>query len=208
MLEQIAIGGFGGQGVLFIGRLLAEAAFREGHEVAFMPSYGAEKRGGTVWCHITVSDEKIGSLFFIRPTASIAMNPASLGKFEQAVKPDGLLLVNKSLVQATVKRTDIEVRSIPAMELAAKLGDAAASNLVVLGALLCRRPVVSFSSVRDVLENISRDRLEPNVKSLECGYRWAESETRRVRSGGDGDVQPPNTQGSKRRPEEVEAGGG
>jgi len=174
--EEIAIGGFGGQGVLFIGRLLTEAAFHEGHEVAFMPSYGAEKRGGTVWCHITVSDEKVGSLFILRPTVAIAMNPASLDKFEHAVKTNGLLLVNKSLVQVRVKREDIEVLSIPAIELATELGDAAASNLVVLGALLSSRPVVSISSVRDILENMSRNRLESNMRSLEYGYRWAKEQ--------------------------------
>ena len=78
MHEEIAVAGFGGQGVLFVGRLLAEASLLEGREVVWMPSYGAEKRGGTVWCNVTISDEKIGALFITRPTAAIAMNPASV----------------------------------------------------------------------------------------------------------------------------------
>jgi 2-oxoglutarate ferredoxin oxidoreductase subunit gamma len=179
--EEIAIGGFGGQGVLFIGRLLAEAAFGEGHEVAFMPSYGAEKRGGTVWCHITISEEKVGSLFILRPTIAIAMNPASLEKFENAVKPDGLLVINKSLVPAGVKREDIDVLSIPAIELAAELGDNSAANLIVLGALICSRPVVSVSSIRGILDSMSRERLDSNMRSLDYGYQWAKENARPAR---------------------------
>ena len=89
MHEEITMGGFGGQGVLFIGRLLAEAAFRAGHDVVLMPSYGAEKRGGTVWCDVTVSDEAIGALFTTRPTAAVAMNSASLTKLESMVSCGG-----------------------------------------------------------------------------------------------------------------------
>ena len=111
MHEEIALGGSGGQGVLFIGRLLAEAGLLEGHEVLYVPSYGAEKRGGNVWCNITISDEKIGALFIGKPTIAIVMNPASLVKFEPAMKPGSLLVVNQSLIPSKVSRDSVS-RSI------------------------------------------------------------------------------------------------
>jgi len=175
--EEIAIGGFGGHGVLFIGRLLAEAAFREGREVVFMPSYGAEKRGGMVWCNVTISDEKIGALFIVRPTIAIAMNPASLVKFELGMKPEGLLVVNQSLIPSKVSREDIVVVYVPANDLAAELGNNSVSNLVALGALLANRPVVSMSSVMALMDNMlskNQERLEMNQRALNQGYAWAQ----------------------------------
>ncbi|MFC1903815.1 2-oxoacid:acceptor oxidoreductase family protein [Chloroflexota bacterium] len=175
MHEEIAIGGFGGQGVLFLGRLLAEAAFFEGHETVFMPSYGAEKRGGTVWCNVTISDEKIGALFVTQPTIAIAMNSASLTKFEPAVKPEGFLLVNQSLIPSKVSRENISVAYIPANDMAAEVGDNSAGNLVVLGTLLANRPVVSMSSITEVMDNMlskNQKRLEMNKKALNKGYSW------------------------------------
>ena len=176
MHEEIAIGGFGGQGVLFIGRLLAEAAFLEGHEVVFMPSYGAEKRGGTVWCNVTVSDEKIGALFIKRPTAAIAMNTASLAKLEPTMRPAGSLIINQSLIPTKTNRADISAVYVPTNELATELGDSSAGNLVALGALLASRPVVQVSSVKKVMDSMlpgHQERLEMNARALNEGHRWA-----------------------------------
>lgn len=179
MHEEIAIGGLGGQGVLFIGRLLTEAAFREEREVVYMPAYGAEKRGGTVWCNVTISDERIGALFISQPTVAVAMSSASLTRFEQTTKSGGLLVVNQTLVSETVGRNDIDVVYVPANELAAEAGDSGIGNLVVLGALLAYRPVVSLSSIHQIMEEtLTRKQklLNMNRKALESGYSWTQTE--------------------------------
>jgi len=179
MHEEIAIGGFGGQGVLFIGRLLTEAAFREGREVVYMPSYGAEKRGGTVWCNVTISDERIGALFIARPTIAIAMNSASSVRFESTMKSDGLLVVNQSLVPEKVARDDILAIYVPANDLAAEAGDSTASNLVALGALLTCRPVVPIDSIIKVMDDMltkNQERLTINKQALNKGCIWTQAE--------------------------------
>jgi len=179
--EEITIAGFGGQGVLFIGRLLAEAGLREGHEVLWVPSYGAAKRGGTVWCHITISDEKIGALFITQPTAAIVMNPLSLVKIEPAMKSGGLLVVNQSLVPARVTRQDIRTVYVPANDLAAELGDDSIGNLVALGALVAVCPVVSRDSLMAVLDGMipeQQGRLDMNKRAFNNGYvRIQENQT-------------------------------
>jgi len=194
MPEEIAIAGFGGQGVLFIGRLLAEAGLREGHEVLWVPSYGAAKRGGTVWCHITVSDEKIGALFITRPTAAIAMNPPSLTKFEPAMKPGSFLVVNQSLVPSKVSRQDIRAVYVPANDLAAELGDDSVGNLVALGALLAGCPVVSRDSIMAVLDDMLPDkpsRRDMNKRAFNNGYVRAQMNNE---SKEDADVSPEDTE--------------
>lgn len=177
MHEEIALGGTGGQGVLFVGRLLTEAGLLEGHEVLYVPSYGAEKRGGNVWCNVTISDEKIGALFISKPTIAIVMNPASLVKFESAMKSGSLLVVNQSLIPSKVSREDISVVYVPANDLAAKLGDNSVGNLVALGALLVNRPVVSMSSLITVMDTMlsrNQERLEMNKRALNQGQAWAQ----------------------------------
>jgi 2-oxoglutarate ferredoxin oxidoreductase subunit gamma len=179
MHEEIAIGGLGGQGVLFIGRLLTEAAFREEREVVYMPAYGAEKRGGTVWCNVTISDERIGALFISRPTIAVAMSSASLTRFEQTTKSGGLLVVNQTLVSETVGRNDIDAVYVPANDLAAEAGDSGIGNLVVLGALLAYRPVVSLNSIHQIMEETLAKKqklLNMNRKALESGYSWTQTE--------------------------------
>ncbi|UCH50446.1 MAG: 2-oxoacid:acceptor oxidoreductase family protein, partial [Chloroflexota bacterium] len=154
MHEEIVIGGFDEQGVLFVGQLLAKAALQEGHEVVYMPSCGVEERGDTVWCDITISDEQIGALFITRPTVAIAMTPNSLVKFEPAMKPEGLLVVNQSLIQSRETREDISSVHVPASDLAMELGDNSVSSLVALGALLADRPVVSISSIMATIDSM------------------------------------------------------
>ena len=179
MHEEIALGGSGGQGVLFVGRLLAEAGLLEGHEVLYVPSYGAEKRGGNVWCNVTISDEKIGALFIARPTIAIAMNPASLTKFEPAMKPESLLVVNQSLIPSKVSREDISVVYVPVSDLATEVGDNSVGNLVVLGTLLANRPVVCMSSIIAVMDGMlskNQERLEINKRALNHGYAWVQKD--------------------------------
>jgi len=175
MHEEIVIGGFGGQGVLFIGRLLTEAAFREEREVVYMPAYGAEKRGGTVWCNVTISDERIGALFIARPTIALAMNSASLTRLEQTTRPGGLLVINQTLVPEEAGRNDIDVVYVPANDLAAEAGDSGVGNLVALGALLACRPVVSLNSIDQIMEDMlarNQELLAVNRRALEKGVAW------------------------------------
>lgn len=154
MLEEIVIAGFGGQGVIFAGRLLCEAALAEGKQVACAVSYGPEMRGGTANCSVIISDEPIGSLVVNRPTVAVVMNEPSLAKFEPRVKESGLLIVNRSLVSHESRRQDIQALYIPATELALHIGNKAVANLVLIGALVAVRPVVSAQAVMASLVKI------------------------------------------------------
>ena len=175
MHEEIVISGTGGQGVLLIGRLMAEVGLLEGREVAWLPTYGAEKRGGTVACNITISDDKIGSLFVTRPTAAIAMSPAALEKLEPVMKPDSLLIINESVVTSRVKRRDVRVIYVPALELATELGNGSASNLIILGALVGASSMVNKSSIMSAMESMfSAKYLEVNKKAFTKGYALGE----------------------------------
>ena len=164
MHAEIVISGTGGQGVLLIGRILAEASALEEREIVWLPSYGAEKRGGTVSCSVTISDEKIGALFITRPSAAIAMNQTSAVKFEQSMLAGGLLVINQSLVSLKVNREDINTVYVPANKLATELGNDAVANLIVLGALIARSPVVAVSSIISTMDNM----FARNQKSLEA----------------------------------------
>ena len=175
MHAEVVIAGSGGQGVLLIGRLLAEAGVLEEHEVVWLPSYGAEKRGGTVSCSVIVSDENAGAMFITRPTAAIAMNLASMEKFEMNLQSRGLLVVNQSLVSSRARRDDIRLAAVPANEMAAELGDASAGNMVLLGALLAAEPIVSRESILAAMYTAfarNPKHLEMNRAALLKGYAF------------------------------------
>lgn len=152
MHAEIVIAGSGGQGVLLIGRLLAEAGSMEGHEVVWLPSYGAEKRGGTVSCSVTISDQQIGSLSITHPNAAIAMNQTSAERLEPNMKVNSLLVINRSLVSSRVKREDIRTIYVPVNHLASEMGNDSAANLVALGVLVAEFPMVSRSSITSVMD--------------------------------------------------------
>ncbi len=137
---DFVIAGFGGQGVLFAGQLLAHAALDAGLQTTWIPSYGPEMRGGTANCTVVVSDGPIGSPVVARPQAVIALNLPSLDRYEPLVAPGGLLVVNTSLVDRAVARTDVEVIAILGDDVAAELGHPKLTNVVLLGALLARHP--------------------------------------------------------------------
>ncbi len=163
MHAEIVISGTGGQGVLVIGRLLAEAGFLEGREVVWLPTYGAEKRGGMVSCSVTISDEKIGALVITRPTIGIAMNQAAAGKLERSIKPGGWLVVNQAKTIFTITRKDINLLDVPANQIALNMGGDAPANIIMMGALLAVNPVVSLGGVIKVLEQLFGN----NMKALE-----------------------------------------
>ena len=136
MTHQIIMAGFGGQGVMSMGRILVEAGLKEGKNVSWLPSYGPEMRGGTANCSVIVSDEDIAAPTVTEATAVIAMNKPSLDKFEKDVVPGGLLLVNSSLIDAKATRDDIDVHYIPANDIATEIGTDKIANMVMLGAYL------------------------------------------------------------------------
>ncbi len=152
MQTEIIIAGFGGQGVLFGGQLLAYAGLDEGKHVTWIPAYGPEMRGGTANCTAIISDEEIGSPLVHYPTAVIAMNRPSLDKYEDQVKPGGVLVVNSSMLDRKVKRTDIKVIEVDAGTVAEKLGDTRMTNMVLLGALLANLPVLPLSAIENALK--------------------------------------------------------
>lgn len=152
MQTEIIIAGFGGQGVLFGGQLLAYAGLDEGKHVTWIPAYGPEMRGGTANCTAIISDEEIGSPFVQYPTAVVAMNRPSLDKYEDKVKPGGLLVVNSSMLDRAVNRTDIKVVEVDAGTISEKLGDKRMTNMVLLGALLANLPVLPLTAIENALK--------------------------------------------------------
>ena len=148
MERSIVIAGFGGQGILFAGKVLAEAGVADGLEVFWIPSYGPEMRGGTASCTVIVGDEPIGSPVIDRADAAIVLNPPSLARFEPIVAPGGLLVVNDSLIEAEVRRDDLEALRVACMPLAQAAGDDRLVSVVALGALVGRLELVRPESIR------------------------------------------------------------
>ena len=178
MLEEVLIAGFGGQGILLAGEILAQAAMDEGREVAWVPTYGPEQRGGTANCTVIVSDEEIGSLIGNPPTAAMIMNAPSLDKFEPTVKTGGVLVVNRSLAPRRVARQDLRVVSIPASEMAVELGNERLANMVALGAFLGATRLVPLDHVivtlPKALPRASAELLELNRRALREGANYVE----------------------------------
>lgn len=173
MREEIIIAGLGGQGIMFAGTLLAQGAMEEGLQVTFFPSYGAEMRGGTANCSLIISDEEIGSPVVTNPSSCLILNRPSLDKFEGRMREKGLLILNSSLVDRDVKRKDLETVRIPATEMAIELGNVKVANMVILGAYLKKKKILSFKSVvrslPKVLGEEKKDLLGVNEKALEKG---------------------------------------
>lgn len=152
MQTEIIIAGFGGQGILFAGQLLAYAAMDEGLETTWIPSYGPEMRGGTANCTVIIADEEIGSPVVRNPQVAIVMNRPSLDKYEPLVKPGGLLVVNSSIIDRTPQRKDIQVVLVPANDIAEQLGDRRMANMVMLGAFLTNLQVLGLDAIEKALQ--------------------------------------------------------
>jgi len=176
MKEEIIFAGFGGQGIMLMGKAISYAAMNNGKHVTWMPSYGAEVRGGTAHSMVVISDEVIASPVVKDPTICIVMNRPSLQKFETRVKKNGILLVNKSLIDADAKRNDIEIFNIPATDMAFELGAARIANMVMLGALLARRDILPLTSLLEALKDIipvsHHDMIPVNEKAIKKGYEY------------------------------------
>jgi 2-oxoglutarate ferredoxin oxidoreductase subunit gamma len=153
MQHEIIVSGFGGQGTLFAGQLLAYAAMDNGYHVTWIPSYGPEMRGGKARCTVVISDEEIGSPLVRRPSAAIVLNIPSMEAFEPAVKPGGVLVVNSSLVPQKSERDDIRIIYAPASDMATKLGNVRMANVICLAALVEVTGVVSLQAVKQALDD-------------------------------------------------------
>lgn len=151
MQSEVILAGFGGQGILLAGRLLAQAAVTEDKNVTFFPSYGGEVRGGTANCTVVISDRRIDSPVTSEPKAGVVFNNPSLDRFEMAVAPQGLLVVNSSMIKRESKRGDLQVEYIPANDLAHQLGDDRVVNMIMLGRYTKLSGVVSIDSLKEAL---------------------------------------------------------
>lgn len=147
MTEEIIIAGFGGQGIMLMGQLMAYAGMLEKKHVSWIPSYGPEMRGGTANCSTIISDSSIGAPIVSEPTAVVAMNLPSVEKFQSVLQPGGVLIINCSLVKSIPTRTDIRVYLIPANDIAEEIGNNRVANMVILGALITAIDIVQAESV-------------------------------------------------------------
>ena len=143
MTHEVVMAGFGGQGMLLVGQLLAYAGMLEDKQVSWIPSYGPEMRGGTANCSVIISNEPIGAPIVSEPTSVVVMNLPSLDKFESLLKPGGVLIINSSLISIDARRSDVTVYKVPANDIANELGNAKVANMVVLGALIAATNVVA-----------------------------------------------------------------
>ncbi|MBM4446260.1 MAG: 2-oxoacid:ferredoxin oxidoreductase subunit gamma [Chloroflexi bacterium] len=173
MLIKTVIAGFGGQGVMSMGLNLAQAAMLEGKNVTYLPSYGAEVRGGTANCTVVISDDEIASPVASSPEFIIAMNQPSAVRFQNQIQSGGLFFINSSLVESAISRGDINIVRVPANSIAEELGNPKAANMVMLGAFTKRSSLVSLSSVIETLKDIlgmKQKLLAINEKALRAGY--------------------------------------
>jgi 2-oxoglutarate ferredoxin oxidoreductase subunit gamma len=173
MLIKTVIAGFGGQGVMSMGLNLAEAAMMEAKNLTYLPSYGAEVRGGTANCTVVISDDEIASPVASAPEFVIAMNQPSAVRFQNQIQSGGLFFINSSLVESDLSRGDINVISVPANGIAEKLGSPRSANMVMLGAFIRKSGLVSLDSLINALKSTlgkKQKLVAINEKALKAGY--------------------------------------
>lgn len=179
MYNEIIMAGFGGQGVLLIGKLLAYAGMKAGKQVTWMPSYGPEMRGGTCNCTVVLSDRPVGSPMSQRPHGLIVLNLQSLDKFEDTVRPGGTIVVNTTLINRLPRRTDVTVVPVAANEIAVEAGSAKAANMVALGAFLGATGLVDRTQVLGILAETFAARpklVQLNEVALTRGFEVGKSQ--------------------------------
>ena len=176
MTYETIMAGFGGQGLLFSGKVLAYAGLLEGRELSWLPSYGPEMRGGTCNCSVIISDEPVGSPIIAHPNVLMVMNEPSLDKFEDAVAPGGTIFVDSSLIARKVRRTDVDVVYIPATQMATEMEAASLANMIMLGAIVEKLGCVKSETMLDALKHTISARkanlLDLNLKAVEAGRRF------------------------------------
>jgi len=179
---EVTFAGFGGQGVMVAGQLLAYSGIEEGKNAVWLPSYGPEMRGGTAYCTVVISEKRIGSPVIGSPRAICIFNAPSYEKFIPRVKPGGLAIVNSSLITLVTDRTDITEIRIPCNELATEAGNVKATNLAILGAFIGASHVVDYDTVKRIIEEKlgkKKSVLDINIRVLERGFQFAEEAMRK-----------------------------
>lgn len=177
MTEKIICAGFGGQGIMAMGKILALAALKEGRYVTWLPSYGAEVRGGTAHCMVVISDGAVASPYVERADTLIVLNEPSLKRFKNAICDRGLLFVNASLADCHGTSRRLTVLNIPMTEMAARLGLDKVANTVAIGAYLARKKIIALSTMERAIEEVLAHReklIALNKRALEEGYFWAQ----------------------------------
>lgn len=180
MYIDVMMAGFGGQGILMIGDLLALTAMRDGKHVTWMPAYGVEMRGGTAYCTVVISDKRIGSPITGHPQSLIAMNKPSLDKFAPTLRPGGVAIANASFMKsADLTRTDLDAVFVPALDMAMELGDQRMASMIALGAYVEKTGVITLENAIAALDSTlpeKRKSLLPlNIKALEAGRDFAKN---------------------------------
>ena len=174
MTTQILIAGFGGQGVLFAGKFLAYKGMSQDKQVSWLPSYGPEMRGGTANCSVILSDTPVGSPIITNPDVLVAMNLPSLQKFEGTVAPGGVIIVDSTLIDAKVARTDVEVHYIPATQMAKDAGFSTLANMILMGKVMKECDAVAYDGNKETLESFipakKANLIDINCKALQMGY--------------------------------------
>lgn len=180
MTHEIIISGFGGQGVMAMGKLLAEAGLKEGLNVSWLPSYGPEMRGGTANCSAVLSSEEIISPMVLEPTELIAMNKPSLLRFEPHMVGGGKVFVNSSIVDIPATRKDISAYYVPCLDIAAELGNTKTANMVMLGAYIKATNLLRQKTVREIVSRMfsgTKAALDSiNLEALRRGAACVEGE--------------------------------
>ncbi|MBR6393128.1 MAG: 2-oxoacid:acceptor oxidoreductase family protein [Eubacterium sp.] len=176
MTNRILIAGFGGQGILFAGKVLAYKGLVEGKQLSWLPSYGPEMRGGTANCNVIISDEPVGSPIVDTPDVLIVMNLPSLDKYENAAVSGAKIFVDSTLISRKVEREDVEVFYIPATKMAQELGVPTLANMIMLGKVIKEAGVVSFEGMEDALKKVVSARkanlIDVNLKAIKAGYDY------------------------------------
>lgn len=173
MKTEIIAAGFGGQGVMSLGKFIAEAAVSENLDISWVPSYGPEMRGGTANCSVIISSKAIGSPVVSHPSILIALNQQSLKKFEKHVSSEGTIFINSSIIKETVKRKDIYAVYVPCDEIAGGLGNGKVANVVMLGAFAAATGVLKLQTIKDLIvekyTGAKAKLADINIKALERG---------------------------------------
>jgi 2-oxoglutarate ferredoxin oxidoreductase subunit gamma len=178
MQTEVIMSGFGGQGLMMIGKLLAKAGLQEGKDVTWLPSYGPEMRGGTANCTVVIADHPIGSPLISSPRAALVMNQPSLEKFAPTLRKDGILVINSTMIPVNSDRTDLHAFRIRADDIAQELGSRRSANLVMLGAFIGLEEVVSPETLIKTIEAAFASKkkfLDVNRKTFLKGYEMAKA---------------------------------
>lgn len=171
--QEILFAGFGGQGILSMAKFLAYAGMDAEKNVSWLPSYGPEMRGGTCNCSVIITEEQVGSPIVNKPDTLVVMNRPSLDKFENVIKPNGLVIIDEDMVDREAKRQDIDVIRIPAQSIAQEIGSKTIANMVLLGALVAKTGIVSMEELLQALRDHGKEKyFEMNKIALEKGASY------------------------------------